>query len=43
MNVAVDAMGGDHAPDVVVQGALQAVSEWGMTITLVGDRDVLED
>jgi glycerol-3-phosphate acyltransferase PlsX len=41
MKVAVDAMGGDHAPDVVVQGALEAASTWGMEIILVGDRDVI--
>ncbi|MBW1997737.1 MAG: phosphate acyltransferase PlsX [Deltaproteobacteria bacterium] len=43
MNVAVDAMGGDHAPDVVVQGALQAAERWGIGITLVGNKDVLKD
>ena len=36
MNVAVDAMGGDHAPEMVVQGAMEAVSEFGIDITLVG-------
>ena len=36
MNVAVDAMGGDHAPEMVVQGAVEAVSEFGIDITLVG-------
>ena len=43
MNIAVDAMGGDNAPDVVVQGALQAAVEWGMDITLVGDREAIRD
>jgi len=41
MNIAVDAMGGDHAPAVVVQGALQAVIELGIDITLVGDNKIL--
>lgn len=36
MNVAVDAMGGDHAPELVVQGALDAVAELGIHIILVG-------
>jgi len=36
MNVAVDAMGGDHAPELVVQGALDAVAELGINIILVG-------
>ena len=43
MNIAVDAMGGDHAPGVVVQGALQAVSELGVDITLVGERDAISN
>jgi len=36
MNVAVDAMGGDHAPELVVQGSVEAVSELGINIILVG-------
>jgi len=36
MNVAVDAMGGDHAPEWVVQGALDAAVELGIHVTLVG-------
>ncbi len=42
MNVAVDAMGGDNAPEVVVQGALKAAAEAGVDITLVGDQKRLE-
>jgi len=38
MNVAVDAMGGDHAPGLVVQGAVDAVAELGINIILVGHR-----
>jgi phosphate acyltransferase len=38
MNVAVDAMGGDHAPELVVQGAVDAVSELGINIILVGHK-----
>ena len=41
MNVAVDAMGGDHAPEMVVQGAVEAVSELGIDITLVGDEKII--
>jgi phosphate acyltransferase len=40
--IAVDAMGGDHAPDVVVEGAL-AAAESGIDVLLVGDRDALGD
>ena len=38
MNVAVDAMGGDHAPDWVVQGAVDAAAELGVRVILVGDQ-----
>ena len=41
MNVAVDAMGGDNAPEVVVEGAVEAVSELGIPVTLVGHREIL--
>ncbi len=36
MRVAVDAMGGDHAPVVEVEGAVAAAREYGIPITLVG-------
>jgi len=43
MHVAVDAMGGDHAPREVVLGAYQAASEAGETsVLLVGDSSLLE-
>ncbi len=42
MKIAVDAMGGDHAPEVIVQGVLRAVDELGVDITLIGDRKAIE-
>lgn len=39
MNIAVDAMGGDNAPKVVVQGAIKASDELGINIILVGDSE----
>jgi glycerol-3-phosphate acyltransferase PlsX len=36
MRIAVDAMGGDHAPQQVVLGAAQASQEYGIDISLVG-------
>ena len=36
MHVAVDAMGGDHAPGVVVEGAIEAARVPGLGVTLVG-------
>jgi glycerol-3-phosphate acyltransferase PlsX len=40
--VAVDAMGGDHAPEVVVEGALLAAREFGVDVILVGQKDAIE-
>jgi phosphate acyltransferase len=37
--IAVDAMGGDFAPDEIVAGALRAHEELGVKILLVGDPD----
>ncbi len=42
MRIAVDAMGGDHAPRVVVEGALSAAGELGVEIVLVGLQPALE-
>ena len=39
--IALDAMGGDHAPEEVIIGAATAVAD-GTDITLVGDQVVLE-
>jgi glycerol-3-phosphate acyltransferase PlsX len=38
MRVVVDAMGGDYAPDVVIEGTIAAVKEYGIAVTLVGDQ-----
>jgi phosphate acyltransferase len=40
--IAVDAMGGDHAPQAVIEGALLAVQDFGAELVLVGDREVVE-
>ncbi len=43
MRIALDAMGGDHAPTVNVDGAIDALGRWpDMQIALVGDRTVIE-
>jgi glycerol-3-phosphate acyltransferase PlsX len=42
MKIAVDAMGGDFAPQVVVEGAVLAAKERGIPIILTGDRDRIE-
>lgn len=41
MYIAVDAMGGDFAPRAVVEGAVQAVREYGIEVLLVGHREVI--
>ncbi len=40
--VAVDAMGGDNAPEIEVAGAVAACREFGISVTLVGDCVRLE-
>ncbi|MBL1174496.1 phosphate acyltransferase PlsX [Pantanalinema sp. GBBB05] len=37
--IAIDAMGGDHAPAEIVTGALRAQEELGVDVLLVGDPD----
>jgi glycerol-3-phosphate acyltransferase PlsX len=41
--VAVDAVGGDHGPAVVVEGGLLATREHGVAVSLVGPEQVLQD
>lgn len=38
MKIVLDAMGGDNAPMVEVDGAIQAVQEFGYDVVLVGDE-----
>jgi glycerol-3-phosphate acyltransferase PlsX len=42
MNIVVDAMGGDQAPAVVVDGAVQAARDLGLEIILVGQRGAVQ-
>ena len=42
MRIAVDAMGGDNAPDALVAGAVAAAAELHVGILLCGDRHTLE-
>src|SRR5687767_380688 len=42
MRVALDAMGGDFAPQVVLEGGLLAAREYGIAVTLVGPRHVID-
>ena len=42
MKIAVDAMGGDNAPQAIIEGAALAVREFDCRIILVGDREIIE-
>lgn len=43
MKIILDAMGGDHAPDAPVLGAIEAAQSYGSQITLVGQgEEILE-
>jgi glycerol-3-phosphate acyltransferase PlsX len=42
MKIVLDAMGGDHAPGVVIDGAVQAVRELGVEVVLVGREGEIE-
>ncbi|MBP8292019.1 MAG: phosphate acyltransferase PlsX [Caldilineaceae bacterium] len=41
MNILLDAMGGDHAPQAIVAGAVEAAKAYGVQISLVGKPDVI--
>jgi glycerol-3-phosphate acyltransferase PlsX len=43
MVIAVDAMGGDHAPAEIVSGAVAAARELAVPLTLTGDAERLRD
>ncbi len=43
MKLAIDAMGGDHAPKAIVEGAMDAVREFSdLSITLVGNEEKIK-
>jgi glycerol-3-phosphate acyltransferase PlsX len=42
MRLAIDAMGGDHAPDSIIAGALVAARRLQIGLLLVGTREVIE-
>jgi glycerol-3-phosphate acyltransferase PlsX len=41
ITIAVDAMGGDHAPRPEVEGSVLAAQEYGVRVMLVGQPDVI--
>lgn len=42
MKIALDAMGGDHAPAATVHGAVWAARDFGLTVQLVGQPEVIK-
>ncbi len=42
MRIAVDAMGGDHAPEQILQGASDAAAAYGIEVSVVGSPSVVQ-
>jgi phosphate acyltransferase len=42
VTIAIDAMGGDNAPETEVEGAVRAAKAYPVQVTLVGKQDVLQ-
>lgn len=42
MIIAVDAMGGDHSPDAVIEGCVDAVNELDVDIVMTGNEDYIK-
>jgi glycerol-3-phosphate acyltransferase PlsX len=42
MKIVVDAMGGDYAPQAVIDGTIAAVKEYNAEVILVGDEEVIK-
>ena len=43
MRIAVDAFGGDNAPDEVIKGAVEAVAAYGVEVVLTGDEQTIKN
>ena len=41
MKIIIDAMGGDHAPEEIVAGAVRAARELGVELLLVGREEAI--
>ncbi len=41
MNIYIDAMGGDNAPEEIIKGAVSAAAKYAVHITLVGDENTV--
>lgn len=43
MNIMIDGMGGDHAPEEIVKGAAQAAKEISGTVSIIGQEDRINE
>ncbi len=43
MRIIVDAMGGDNAPIEIVKGCIDAIAEYGISIILVGNEEIINN
>lgn len=43
MNIMIDCMGGDHAPEEIVKGAVQAAKEISGTVSIIGQEDRINE
>lgn len=43
MNIMIDGMGGDHAPEEIVKGAVQAAKEISGTVSIIGQEDRINE
>ena len=43
MNILLDAMGGDNAPDANIKGAVNAINKVKAEVTLIGKEDVIRE
>lgn len=43
MRIAIDAFGGDNAPDEVIKGAALAIEEYGVEVILTGDEKIINE
>lgn len=43
MNIMIDGMGGDHAPEEIVKGAVQAAKEISSTVSIIGQEERINE
>lgn len=43
MNIMIDGMGGDHAPEEIVKGAVQAAKEISGTVSIIGQEECINE